>query len=922
MRGLKLVVGVMVATVWLVCSAAPSQAATRARFRAETILNDPSVRIATGPLFSCQINEDGTVRCWGDNSVGELGNGTTSSQPATTPVLVTGINTAIALALGTKHACALLASGTVRCWGSDNAGQLGDGRSGDGIFSATSVPVNGISNAAAIGAGQDVTCAALAGGTLKCWGYNGYGEVGDGTQIDRPVPVTVLTNVISMSGGAAHACALLADGTVRCWGLNYRGALGDGTDTNHFAPQLVPNVGNAIAISTGTFHSCALIADGTAKCWGLNNFGQLGDGTTVSHVAIPVKNLSNAVAISAGDGYTCALLGNGTAKCWGWNNVGQLGDGTTQTRLLPATVGITGNAFVNAVAISANPGDCAFREDLNPGSVCNHAHSCSLIADGSAKCWGKNGFGELGNFNVQPGSLVPVAVAGGGGSITARDIAAGRSHTCAVRANGTVACWGNNDSGQIGDGTFGGTRLTPVAVPNLTNVVAIALGESHSCALKADGTARCWGLNSTGQLGSGTITDSAVPQLVSGLTNAVAIAAGGTLGSSHTCALLADGTARCWGANGSGQLGAGSGPGSSIPIPVPGLAKAVSIAVGETHSCAMVSIGATFCWGFNGSGQLGDGTTASKPQPTLVSLEATVAIAGGNSHTCAIRNDGTAWCWGGNLLGQLGINSTTSQSAPRLVVNLSNPVAIAGGFGHTCAVVADGTARCWGDNSLGQLGDNSTTQRLTPVVVTTSTVLKLQPAQLTTSAQLTSSQPTTQFTTSSQLSPNFGTISPTIGGSLTNVVQITTGRRHTCALFANGSVMCWGDNSAGQLGIGSLANQVIPASVPSFTLNIDPTVEARTNLRVATVTILGACEEGQQLHVEVTLTQGAVTGHGNGVGECTGGLTRYEVTVPAHGRDGWTEGSGTVSADAIILEQGLVVQSPTWTRVVQIVQEP
>jgi hypothetical protein len=254
-------------------------------------------------------------------------------------------------------------------------------------------------------------------------------------------------------------------------------------------------------------------------------------------------------------------------------------------------------------------------------------------------------------------------------------------------------------------------------------------------------------------------------------------------------------------------------------------------------------------------------------------------------------------------------------------VNLFNPVAIAGGFGHTCAVVADGTARCWGDNSVGQLGDNSTTSRLTPVVVTTSTVLKLtRSTQLTAAAQFTSSE-TSQLTTAS-LSGNFGTISPTIGGSLTNVVQITTGRRHSCAMFANGSVMCWGDNSAGQLGIGTVANQVIPAAVPSFTLNIDPTIEVNANGRVTTVTILGACEEGQQLHVEVTLTQGRVSGHGNGVGECTGALARYDVRVPAQGREGWIDGSAEAAADAIVLDRGIVVDSPSWTRVVQIVQEP
>jgi alpha-tubulin suppressor-like RCC1 family protein len=717
------------------------------------------------------------------------------------------------------------------------------------------------------------------------------------------VTVNDLSNVTAISTSRNHTCALLASGTEKCWGYNFFGQLGDETTTNRSIPVIVLGIDEAVAISNrGDEFSCALIVDGTVKCWGRNFEGELGNGsTTDSRSPVRVGQLTNAVAITTGTQHTCALLANGTAKCWGDNGEGQLGDGTTTDRHTAVSVGDFTRTLSNAVAISAGT-----------------FFTCALVADGSAKCWGDNSHGQIGTVTSTTGPLVLEGVSG---SITARDVAAGRSHTCAVRANGTVSCWGNNDSGQLGIG--GDARLVPVAVPNLTNVVAVAAGEAHSCALLANGTAKCWGLNSSGELGNGTFTNSAAPVTVTGLTNAVAIAAGGTLGSSHTCALIADGTARCWGAGGSGQLGTGTTLSSSVPVAVSGLSKAVSIAVGETHSCAAVAVGGTFCWGFNGSGQLGNNTTTSRTLPGLVGLDNTIAVAGGNSHTCAIRNDGTAWCWGANLLGQLGINSTTSHADPRQVVNLVTPVvAIAGGFGHSCAVLADGTARCWGDNSAGQLGDNSTTQRLTPVVVTTSTVLKLQPAQLTTSAQLTSSQPATQFTTSSQLSPNFGTISPTIGGSLTNVAQITTGRRHTCALFANGSVMCWGDNSSGQLGIGSVVNQVIPTTVPSFTLNIDPTVEAKANLRITTVAILGLCEEGQQLHVEVTLTQGNVTGQGNGVGTCTGALARYDVTVPAHGRDGWTEGSADVTADAIILDQGLVMESPTWARAVRIVQEP
>lgn len=847
-----------------VFSATVSHAATRARFRAETILNDSVVRISAGFEHSCQVNEDGTVRCWGANYVGQLGNGSTSSTRV--PVLVSGLTTAVAVSAAAGHTCALLANGTARCWGSNAEGQLGDGTTTNRL---TAVAVVGLSNAVAIETGIYHTCALLADSSARCWGYNAYGQLGDATTTNRltPVAVTGLSRAVAIAPGHDHTCALLADGTAKCWGRNDQGQLGDGTPANRLTPVGVVNLSKAIAITSREGdHSCALLADGTAKCWGRNDFGQVGDGTTTDKFTpAAVSGLSNTVAIATSSRHTCALLANGTAKCWGKNDEGQLGDRTTATRLNPVPVFDLGNA----AAIAA-------------GGV----HTCALLADGSAKCWGRNISGQLGD-EAFPFSSTPLTVAGGGGSFTARDIAAGRNHTCAVRANGTVACWGNNDSGQIGDGAIGGNRLSPVAVSGLSNVVGIAAGEAHTCALLANGTARCWGLNSSGQLGNGTTSNSPTSVTVSGLTNAIGIATGGGLGNSHTCALLADGTARCWGANSSGQIGDGTTAGRLTPVPVSGLTNAVSIAAGEFHTCALVAVGVPFCWGFNSSGQLGNGNTLNQLTPILASVDFAVGIAAGSAHTCAlVAVAGNAHCWGGNLLGQLGNTTTTSRSTPGFVSNIVNAVGIAGGFGHSCASLADGTARCWGDNSAGQLGSGSTVSSLIPT-----TVVKV-----------------IQSLT-------------TIRIAFTNIVQITTGHRHSCALFSSGAVNCWGENTFGQLGIGSTANQLSPASVPSFTLNIDPTVTLKDNGRVTTVMVVATCEAGQDLHVKVSLTQGDAAGSGNGSGRCTGGLTRYPVTVPAFGPNRFLEGPAQVSASAIIRD-GSDIETQEWTRKVNIVREP
>jgi alpha-tubulin suppressor-like RCC1 family protein len=222
------------------------------------------------------------------------------------------------------------------------------------------------------------------------------------------------------------------------------------------------------------------------------------------------------------------------------------------------------------------------------------------------------------------------------------------------------------------------------------------------------------------------------------------------------------------------------------------------------------------------------------------------------------------------------------------VLNLSNAVAIAGGFGHTCALHATGRASCWGNNSNGQLGNNTTNPSPIP------TEVRVAVGNL------------------------FVLVSP-----LTGAVNITTGRRHSCALISNGGVRCWGDNTFGQIGVNSTTTLFTTAvGVPSFTLNIDPTVSLKHNNRVATVTVIATCEAGQRLFFDVNLTQGAASGRGSGTGKCTGGLARFEVTVPAQGGEPFFEGAAQVTAEANIRDGGVVVDVQEWTRQVNIVNAP
>ena len=321
--------------------------------------------------------------------------------------------------------------------------------------------------------------------------------------------------------------------------------------------------------------------------------------------------------------------------------------------------------------------------------------ACVLLADGTVRCWGIAYGGSLGDGTTM-GSKVPVAVSNISGVLA---IGSGQSD-CALLSDGTVACWGENGGGQLGNGTTTDANL-PVRVSGLSGVRAIAVGgmlggiEGHACALLSDGTVECWGVNDSGQLGNGTMTDSDVPVPVSSLSNVSAIAAGGY----HTCAVLADGTVECWGRNGDGQLGNGTMTDSDVPVPVSGLSAASAIAAGGGHTCAVLSGGTVECWGWNGEGQLGNGTTTDSDAPVAISsLSGVSAIAAGGAHTCALISGGTVECWGWNGDGQLGNGTATDSAVPVAVSGLFGVSAIATGEWNTCAVLSDGTAQWWGYN--------------------------------------------------------------------------------------------------------------------------------------------------------------------------------------------------------------------------------
>jgi alpha-tubulin suppressor-like RCC1 family protein len=386
------------------------------------------------------------------------------------------------LDLGTFHGCAITASGELRCWGSNQYGQLGQGNTNNigNDAGESTVPVDlGGHDAVDVSAGQEHTCAVLDDGSVRCWGRNDRGQLGQGntTNIgDNAGESTVLVDLDGqvareVAAGWAHTCALLDDGFVRCWGFNGYGQLGQGNTTNigddpGELPVTVALPGPAIALTTGGNFNCALLSSGELRCWGLALDGELAQGDTNSigdgfgdagQTTVAVDFAGHAVrAVSAGGAHTCAVLDDGSVRCWGWGGYGQLAQGST------AVIGDGAGETTVPVDLGGHQARL-----IASGTY----HSCAVLDDDSTRCWGYNSSGQLGlgnkdNVGDDVGETTAAVDTSGNAPIA---ISGGQAHTCAAWADRTVRCWGNGFSGQLGIGAsviYGdGVGETPGTAP-------------------------------------------------------------------------------------------------------------------------------------------------------------------------------------------------------------------------------------------------------------------------------------------------------------------------------------------------------------------------------------------------------------------------------------------------------------------------
>ncbi len=626
------------------------------------------------------VKNDGTVWAWGDNSCGQLGDGTLEGK--TNPVQVDGLSDVKMVSVGHLHSVAVKNDGTVWTWGSNIYGQLGDGTEADKTMP---IQVPNLTNVVTVSAGGFHTMALEKNGAVWAWGENSngilsFGLLGDGSTENSSIPVQVcgLSDIVDVSTAESHTIALKSDGTVWLWGDNSYGQIGNGTWENQILPVKLDGLENIVAVSAGDRHTLALEGNGNLYSWGWNFYGQLGDGNTEG-VTLPkqVMQIGGITSIAKGYGHTLALDSDGNVWGWGNNSLGQLGIGTNDGSSIPVKVhGLTDIKEIFAYG----------------------RHSMALKNDGTVWGWGDNSDGQLGD-GTKTLRKFPAPV------LSLNDVKTLETtptRTVALKNDGTVWGWGSNWGGQLGNGTTE-DKSEPVQVEGISDIIKVSASFSHSAALESDGTVWVWGNNCVpGEPPNVSIQSTSVPFKITNLTNIVDIYA-----EQHfTVALKNDGTVWIWGVKPNIEFGSNLEI-NITPTEINGLLDITDISVGTGHILALKQDGTLWAWGWNEYGQLGNGTneTGSGPFkidafPEYVMIKDIMAFG---CNSVALDSNGSMWAWGWNEYGQLGNAKKENQLMPLKITDYNDTkMALVDSF--LVALKNDGTVWASGDNSQGQLG--------------------------------------------------------------------------------------------------------------------------------------------------------------------------------------------------------------------------
>jgi alpha-tubulin suppressor-like RCC1 family protein len=674
----------------------------------------------------------------------------------------------------------------------------------------------------------DHSCGIRPDNTLWCWGRNGHGELGAGTALEIDSPAQVGSDhYLSVAVNEAYTCAVRSDHIASCWGDNSHGELGTGGITAVSGANPLPNTWSAVAC--GPTSACGLTTAGEVWCWGTASYGQLGNNDSGATVDGPVKVLDGAHGLTVGDSFACALDQDGAGWCWGLNDDGQqLGTGDTKV----PTMVPTADRFTRIAA-----GDKSV---------------CGLLADGHLRCWGDNSSGQLGNGNTS--SVTAPAHVSNDAITDWTNVAVGKHHACALRANGAAYCWGSNRHSQLATMPANEIETTPIMVGVATwsmvfagydqtcladaaDLVSCAgrtgfgqlattgshtvpaqesthsmwtatdAGSISTCAIDSANTLKCWGNNQDGNVGDNSSLDQQAPQLVP-----VQGSAGGWLQvavGDDVCALDDLHQLYCWGVDDDAEVGNGG-------ITVGGVDKPYGVAPGRqfdtttttVHTCAIAS-GTIYCWGRNSNHEVNSTATAPITDPNTSIFSSYLDIAAGVAHTCALAGDQSVWCWGYNGEGDLGVNDTNDRMNPTQVTANGQPKLdrVFAGTHTSCGlVITTGELWCWGDNEQGQLGDMTTTIRPVPTHIPGAWLEIGLGGAFTCGIHADHTLWCTGANDYGQLGQGMVGAESTKFlqvGAANDWVHIGAGEDHVCAIKTDASLWCWGRNDDGELGDGT-----------------------------------------------------------------------------------------------------------------------
>ena len=640
--------------------------------------------VTAGGSFTCARDSARQISCFGTNGGGQLGDGTTTARTTPTPI-GGGFTDWIQVESGANHTCAIREGGSLHCWGTNLRGQIGDGTTNNALTPTLVSAGPWLS----VSAGSEFTCAVKADHTLFCWGLDSSRQLGDGKTTSSSVPVqekTLATDWASVTAANAYACGVKLDGTRFCWGANYVGQGGDGTTAAITEPKAADPSTDWKRLDGGDLAACGIKQSGALHCWGDGSLGQTGQPGNETSLPTPtqVGTDTDWTAVAGGLRFACGLRADGRIRCWGSAARAALGLGWSSDRNEPTPVG----AAADWAEISVQLDD-----------------GCAIRQGGDLYCWGRNLNGQLGDGSAVT-RIDPAPV---GAGLTWKRVAVGRTHTCGIAAMGagpdTLHCWGADSNGEQGNGA-GGAQPAPAPItapPTVTGWIDLAAGLNHTCAVAEGGSLWCWGRNANGQLGDGTTTSQPAPKQVlpAGAADFVRVVASGDF----TCALRAAGALLCWGRNDVGQTGNGT---TTTPVTTPvAVGNYLTVSAGANHACAVAPDHTLHCWGRNANGELGLGNSVSPVlTPTKVGADADWAAAalGQGLSTCAVKQSGELWCWGVGSFGQLGLGGLASFTTPKKVPSPAPWKALSLGNEHACGIGADGRLWCWGASYGAQLG--------------------------------------------------------------------------------------------------------------------------------------------------------------------------------------------------------------------------